>query len=118
MDKCRSPPKSTYEPTLREQIECDKQHEIHRRQAEEKLHQIRSLSFHHLRTDKSVKTRQRQAKVIDDVNKTLQFNYFRANPMPKTQVIGLSTIESSIVESLCHINRRIKYLSNLILPLY
>ena len=85
MVKHQPAPKTTYEPS-REHIELNKLREMHHRQAMNKLSQTRSLSFHHLQTEKSMKTRQKQAKILEDAEQTLQFDRFRANSIPKAQV--------------------------------
>lgn len=81
----RPPPKTTYEGP-RETNEIDKQREIHQRQAMEKLQTVRTLPFHHVQTEKSMRTLQRQEKILEATEKSLQFDIFRANPMPKSQV--------------------------------
>lgn len=88
MAKVRSPPKSTYE-VPREQREFEKFHETNQRQAMNRLVQARSLSFHHLQTEKTEKTRQRQLQLLEEREKLVQIDRFRANPPPKSQVRSL-----------------------------
>ena len=93
--KARAPPKTTYEPP-REQTELEKLHQANQRDAMAKLNQTRSLTFHHVQTEKTTKTRQRQAQIIEETEKTLQFERFRANPRPRSQVSRSTMIEIRI----------------------
>ena len=85
MEKSRSPPKTTYEPP-KEQMELEKLYEDNHHQGLQKLNQTRSLSYHHLQTEKTSKTQAKQAKVIEEYEKDLHFEPFRANPLLKSQV--------------------------------
>ena len=85
MEKYRPPPKTTYE-GARELVDLEKSHENNQRQAQEKLNQVRSLAVHHVQTEKSLKTLEKQSKILEETEKALQFDCFRANPTPKAQV--------------------------------
>jgi len=82
MDKTRAPPKSTYE-SPKEQIELEKLREEHQQQGLQKLNHTRSLNYHYMQIEKSSKTQNKQTKIIQDNEKSLQFDTFRANPPPK-----------------------------------
>jgi hypothetical protein len=82
MDKSRAPPKSTYE-SPKDQIELEKLREEHHQQGLQKLNQTRSLSFHYMQTEKSTKTQNKQTKIIEENERNLHFETFRANPPPK-----------------------------------
>ena len=85
MEKSRPAPKSTYEPS-KEQMEVEKMREENRRRAMHKLSQTRALSQDFMKTDKSSKTQEKLAKIVDEREKNLRFNHFRALPPPKVQV--------------------------------
>jgi hypothetical protein len=88
MNKSRSVPKTTYEPS-REQVELEKIREDNRRRALQKLDQTRSLSHRFMQTEKSSQTQTKLTKIIQERDRSLQFDQFRANPPPKFQVILL-----------------------------
>lgn len=85
MAKSRSVPKTTYEPS-REQVELEKIREDNHRRGLHKLDQTRTLNQNFLQTAKSSKTQRKLNRIVDEREKTLQFNNFRANPTPKSQV--------------------------------
>ena len=66
--------------------------EDNRRHAFSKLDQTRSLNYHFLQTEKSSKTQKKITKIMDERNKDLRFDHFRANLPPKTQVNWLIVI--------------------------
>ncbi|CAF3291365.1 unnamed protein product [Rotaria sp. Silwood2] len=84
MEKCRLPPKSTYEPS-KEQNELEKLREDNHQQGLYKLNRTRSLSYHFMQTEKSTKTQIKQTKIIEENEKNLHCEQFRANPSPKSQ---------------------------------
>lgn len=51
-----------------------------------KFEETQQMNFGFLRTEKSSKTQEKLSKIIEDREKTLQFDHFRANPLPKAQV--------------------------------
>jgi len=85
MIKSRPAPKTTYEPS-REQVELDKIREDNHRRGLQKLDQTRTLNQHFMQSEKSSKTQTKLTKIIEERDKNLQFDHFRANPPPKTQV--------------------------------
>lgn len=85
MAKSRPAPKTTYEPS-REQVELEKVREDNHRRGLHKLDQTRTLNQHFMQTVKSSKTQHKLTKIVEDRDKTLQFDHFRANPPPKSQV--------------------------------
>lgn len=89
MEKPRPPPKSTYEPST-EQLELEKIRDENHRQGLHKLNEVRSLYFHFMQTEKSKKTQLKQARILDEHEKSLQHEPIRANPPPKPQVSFLS----------------------------
>ena len=82
MTKSRSVPRTTYEPS-REQVELDKIREDNYRRGLHKLDQTRTLNQHFMQADKSSKTQLKLVKIVEERDKTLQFDHFRANPPPK-----------------------------------
>ena len=92
MDKSRAVPKTTYEPS-REQVELEKIREDNHRRALHKLDQTRSQTYGYMQADKSAKTQGKLSKIVDDRDKRLQFDHFRANPPPKSRVGILRSIE-------------------------
>jgi hypothetical protein len=85
MGKARSAPKTTYEPS-REQVELEKIREDNHRRGLQKLDQTRTLNQHFLQAEKSSQTQHKLTKIMEERDKNLQFDHFRANPPPKTQV--------------------------------
>jgi len=85
MTKSRPVPKTTYEP-CREQVELEKIREDNHRRGMNKLDQTRALHHRFMQAEKSAKTQTKLSKIIDDREKTLKFDHFRANPPPKIQV--------------------------------
>lgn len=85
MAKSRTVPKTTYEPS-REQVELEKMREDNHRRGLHKLDQTRTMNQNFLQTAKSSKTQRKLNKIVEDRDKTLQFDHFRANPTPKSQV--------------------------------
>jgi hypothetical protein len=75
MEKCRPPPKSTYKPP-KEPIEFKKIREDNHRQGAKKPNHIRSTSS----------AERKQTKTIEENERNLHFDRFRANPPPKSQV--------------------------------
>ena len=85
MEKSRSIPKSTYEPS-QDLVELEKIREDNHRRGLHKLDRTRALNNHFLQAEKSVKTQDKLTKIIQERDKSLQFDHFRANLCPKTQV--------------------------------
>lgn len=85
MTKSRPVPKTTYEPS-REQVELEKIREDNYRRGLHKLDQTRTMNQNFLQTSKSGKTQQKLHKIVEERDKSLQFDHFRANPTPKSQV--------------------------------
>jgi len=85
MTKSRPVPKTTYEPS-REQVELEKIREDNHQRGLNKLDQTRTLHYHFMKTEKSSKNQNKLTKIVEERDKTLQFDHFRANPPPKTQV--------------------------------
>jgi len=85
MIKSRPAPKTTYEPS-REQVELEKIREDNHRRGIQKLDQTRTLNQHFMQAEKSSKTQTKLTKIVEERDKNLQFDHFRANPTPKTQV--------------------------------
>ncbi|CAF3784877.1 unnamed protein product [Adineta steineri] len=85
MEKSRSVPKTTYE-LSRDQIELDKIREANYRQSLQRLDQTRSLTNNFMQTEKTAKTQSKLNKIIEENENNLQFEHFRANPPPKTQI--------------------------------
>ncbi len=85
MAKARSAPKTTYEPS-REQVELEKIRQDNHRRGLHKLDQTRTLNQHFIQAEKSSKTQKKLTKIIEERDKNLQFDHFRANPPPRTQV--------------------------------
>ncbi|CAF0942739.1 unnamed protein product [Rotaria sp. Silwood1] len=84
LEKSRTVPKTTYEPS-REHVELEKIREDNHRRGLNKLDQTRTLNYHFLQTEKSSKTHRKITKIIEERDKNLQFDHFRANPPPKTE---------------------------------
>ncbi|CAF1043068.1 unnamed protein product [Rotaria sordida] len=84
MEKCRPPPKSTYE-SSKEQNELEQIREQNHQQGLYKLNRTQSLSYHFMKTDKSNKTQIKQTKIIEENEKNLHFEQIRAHPSPKSQ---------------------------------
>ncbi|CAF4335217.1 unnamed protein product [Rotaria sp. Silwood2] len=84
LEKTRTVPKTTYEPS-REHVELEKIREDNQLRGLNKLDQARTLNYHFLQTEKSSKTQKKITKIIEDRNKSLRFDHFRANPPPKTE---------------------------------
>lgn len=57
----------------------------HRRGAS-KLDQTRTLNQNFLQIEKSAKTQTKISKIIEERDKKLRFDHFRANPPPKPEV--------------------------------
>lgn len=85
MTKSRPVPKTTYEPS-REQVELDKIREDNHRRGLQKLDQTRTLQNRFMQPEKSSKTQHKLIKIIEERDKSLQFDHFRANPTPKSHV--------------------------------
>ncbi|CAF1142966.1 unnamed protein product, partial [Didymodactylos carnosus] len=85
MERIKPAPKTTYEPS-RERIELEKVREENHRKAIEKLEHTRTLKYGFMQTEKSHKTHEKLSKIVEDREKNLQFDIFRANPPPKPQV--------------------------------
>ena len=85
MVKSRPAPRTTYEPS-REQLELEKIREDNHRRGLLKLDQTRTLTNHFMKSERSCKTQHKIHKIIEERDKDLQFDYFRANPPPKIHV--------------------------------
>lgn len=65
----------------------EKIREDNHRRGLSKFDERRALNHHFLQTEKSSKTQNKITKIIQERDKTLQFDQFRANPPPKTEVM-------------------------------
>ncbi len=92
MAKSRPLPRTTFEPS-KEQVELEKIREDNHRRGLQKLDQTRTLSHRFMQAEKSAKTQHKIIKIIKERDKDLQFDNFRANPPPKTQVILFSSMK-------------------------
>ncbi|CAF1619510.1 unnamed protein product [Rotaria magnacalcarata] len=84
LERSRPPPKSTYESST-EQIELERIRDENHRQGLHKLNQVQSLSLHFMQTEKSKRAQIKQAQIIEENEKNLEFEPIRANPPPKPQ---------------------------------
>jgi hypothetical protein len=85
MEKSRAVPKTTYEPS-REELELERIREENHQISLQKLDQTRALSGNFMRTEKTAKTQSKLTKILEERDNDLQFEQFRANPPPKSQV--------------------------------
>ncbi len=109
MSKSRPAPRTTYEPS-REQVELEKIREDNYRRSLQKLDQTRTLNQHFMQTEKSSKTQHKLTKILEERDKSLQFDNFRANAPPKTQVNFFLLLRLFLLHKFSF--RQIKFLLN------
>ena len=88
IEKARSVPKTTYEPS-REHAELERIRDENHRRALQQLDRVRSSTSAISQTKKSSKTQQKLTQIQEERDKHLQFDHFRANPPPKSHVMLL-----------------------------